>query len=324
MTLLDSFGRSHTYLRLSVTDRCNFRCVYCLPEEGVQWQKKTELLTYEEMARIVHIFGDLGIRKIRLTGGEPTMRADIARLICLLKQIKGIEEIGMTTNAYTLHKLAQPLFSAGLNHLNISLDTLNPKTFKELSRGFSIQPVLKGIATAQKVGFKKIKINAVLLKDINDGDIWSLLSYCAEKQLSLRFIEYMPFEVRWHQCITENEIRKKITQKYTLVPQLKNKTTGPAVPYLIPELNLNIGFISPLSKRFCQGCNRLRLASNGSLRTCLAHEDAPSLRDLIRNGATDKQIALQIRTQVYGKAEGHFCNVDSGTNFQGIMTKIGG
>ena len=134
----------------------------------------------------------------------------------------------------------------------------------------------------------------------------------------------MPFEVRWHQCITENEIRKKITQKYTLVPQLKNKTTGPAVPYLIPELNLNIGFISPLSKRFCQGCNRLRLASNGSLRTCLAHEDAPSLRDLIRNGATDKQIALQIRTQVYGKAEGHFCNVDSGTNFQGIMTKIGG
>ena len=134
----------------------------------------------------------------------------------------------------------------------------------------------------------------------------------------------MPFEARWHQCVTEEEIQHRISQKYTIVSQLKDKTTGPAIPYYIPDLNLNIGFISPLSKRFCKGCNRLRLMSNGSLRTCLAHEDAPSLRDLIRQSASDQQIATQIHAQVQGKAEGHFCNVNSGTNFQGIMTQIGG
>ncbi|MEC7987223.1 MAG: GTP 3',8-cyclase MoaA [Myxococcota bacterium] len=324
MTLLDSFGRAHTYLRLSITDRCNFRCVYCLPKEGVQWQDRSDLLTYEEIARVVHIFGALGIKKIRITGGEPTMRADIARLIFLLKHILGIEEINMTTNGYTLKKLAKPLLSAGLSRLNVSLDTLDPQTFQKLSRGFSLEPVLTGIQEAKKVGFRNIKINAVLLKGINDRDLWSLLSYCSEHQLSLRFIEYMPFEARWYQCVTEEEIRNQISTKYTLIPQLKNKTTGPAVPYFIPELNLNVGFISPLSKRFCQGCNRLRLMSNGSLRTCLAHEDVPSLRDLLRAGATDTKIAEQIQSQVYGKAEGHFCNVDSGSTFQGIMTKIGG
>lgn len=328
MSLIDSFGRSHTYLRISVTDRCNFRCVYCLPEDGISWTPKGEILSYEELARLVHIFAQLGIQKIRLTGGEPTMRADICTLVESLTQIKGIKEVNMTTNGYTLPKLAKPLFTAGLNRANISLDTLDPQTFHKMSRGFSITPVLEGIKQALSVGFT-LKLNAVVLKDTNEDAIFPLIDYCAAHKITLRFIEYMPFEARWHACITSQEIQNRIAERFTLSPIHDKHSSdplhsGPAQNFWLGEKNMVVGFISPLSNRFCSSCNRLRLSAKGELRTCLAHEDTPSLGMLIRNNATDEDIKHQIYTQVFGKKEGHLCDVESGTPFQGIMTQIGG
>lgn len=323
MNLVDSFGRAHTYLRISVTDRCNFRCVYCLPEHGIQWTPKSDILSYEELARIVHVFAQLGIQKIRLTGGEPTMRADICTLIASLCQIEGIQEVNMTTNGYTLPKMAQPLYDAGLRKLNISLDTLDAESFHKMSRGFSIEPVLRGIERAREIGFS-LKINAVILNGINENAIFPLLDFCAPRNIVLRFIEYMPFETRWHQCVTSAEIQNRISQRYTLYPLSSDSLSGPAQTYWIPEQNMRVGFISPLSNKFCASCNRLRLSCKGELRTCLAHEEAPSLGSLLRNNATDTQLKHQILQQVLGKKEGHFCEVESGTPFQGVMTRIGG
>lgn len=323
MNLLDSFGRKHTYLRISVTDRCNFRCVYCLPENGVQWTSKSDILSYEEIAHLVHVFAQLGIQKIRLTGGEPTMRADICTLVASLCQIQGIQEVNMTTNGYTLPKMAQPLHEAGLRKLNISLDTLDKDTFHKMSKGFSIDPVLRGIEKALALGFS-LKINAVILKGINENSIIPLLHFCSLRNIELRFIEYMPFEARWHQCVTSKEIRTYLSKRYTLSALSSHSLSGPSQTYWVSEKKMRVGFISPLSNRFCDSCNRLRLSCKGELRTCLAHEEAPSLGTLLRNNATDTELKLQIQRQVFGKKEGHFCEVEAGTPFQGVMTQIGG
>ena len=285
---------------------------------------KSQILSYEEIARLVHIFAALGIRKIRLTGGEPTMRADICHLVSSLSQIKGITDVNMTTNAYTLPKLAKKLYDAGLHKINVSLDTLDPEVFHSLSRGFSIEPVLKGLSIAKDLGYA-IKLNAVLLKGVNEDAIFPLIEYCAENDFVLRFIEYMPFDARWHECLSNHEIRQRISARYTLQPMLHStQTAGPAQQEWLVETQSQIGFISPLSNRFCASCNRLRLSAKGELRTCLAHEDAPTLGALLRQGASDEEIMNQIRMQVWGKREGHFCEEDGGTPFQGVMTRIGG
>lgn len=325
MSLIDSFGRTHTYLRISVTDRCNFRCIYCLPSEDIAWTPKADILRYEELARLVHIFAQLGIQKIRLTGGEPTMRADICSLVASLSQTKGIQEVHMTSNGYTLPKLAAPLYEAGLRHMNISLDTIDPQVFHTMSRGFSINPVLQGIEKALSMGLS-LKINAVILKDINEDSVFPLIDFCSDKHIPLRFIEYMPFEARWHQCITSEEIQNRISQRYALQHSHSSKSShsGPAQEFYLREKHLRLGFISPLSNRFCASCNRLRLSAKGELRTCLAHEDAPSLGSLLRSNASDHDISTHIQKQVSGKKEGHLCDVDTGTPFQGIMTQIGG
>ena len=323
MKLIDSFGRKHTYLRISVTDRCNFRCVYCLPEDGVHWTSKSDILSYEEIARIVHVFAQLGIQKIRLTGGEPTMRADICTLVESLCQIQGIREVNMTTNAYTLPKMAQPLYKAGLRKLNISLDTLDKEIFHKMSKGFSIDPVLRGIKKARALGFS-LKMNAVILKGMNEHSILPLIDFCSSRNIELRFIEYMPFEARWHQCITSAEIQARVSQLYTLSPLSSDSLDGPSQTYWVPEKKMRVGFISPLSNKFCASCNRLRLSCKGELRTCLAHEEAPSLGTLLRNNANDVELKHQIQRQVLGKKEGHSCEVESGTFFQGVMTQIGG
>ena len=251
------------------------------------------------------------------------MRADICTLVASLSQIQGIKEVNMTTNGYTLPKMAQPLYNAGLQKLNISLDTLNKEIFHKMSKGFSIDPVLNGIEKARDIGFS-LKINAVILKGINEESIIPLLNYCSKRNIELRFIEYMPFETRWHQCVTSAEIQTRISQLYTLSPLSSDSFSGPAQTYWIPEKSMRIGFISPLSNKFCASCNRLRLSCKGELRTCLAHEDAPSLGSLLRQNATDIQLQHQILKQVLGKKEGHFCEVESGTPFQGVMTRIGG
>ncbi|MEL6348755.1 MAG: GTP 3',8-cyclase MoaA [Myxococcota bacterium] len=324
--LTDSYGRVHTYLRVSVTDRCNYRCVYCMPAEGMSWRPKADLLTYEEIARVVYVFARLGIRQIRLTGGEPTLRSDITSLIAALNDIEGIDDLAMTTNAHTLARLAPKLADAGLKRLNVSLDTLRADRFTEITRGGRLDRVLAGIDAARAVGITPIKINAVLLRGHNDDEIFDLIHYCASAQgdLQLRFIEYMPFEARWHECVPANEVRARIAARYDIRPDDKKVGRGPAKTWKIPALGLKVGFISPLSNRFCDSCNRLRLMVDGHLRTCLAHEDTPSLRDLVRSGASDQALERNIRMMVMGKPDGHHCEVDGGTVFEGVMTGIGG
>jgi cyclic pyranopterin phosphate synthase len=326
MALTDRYGRIHTYLRVSVTDRCNYRCVYCMPAEGMSWVPRRELLTYEEIARIVRVFAGLGIQRIRLTGGEPTMRSDITRLITTLRGIEGITDLAMTTNGHTLTRLAAPLAAAGLTRLNVSIDSLKPDRFAALTRGGDLKRVLNGIEAARAAGLTPIKLNAVLLAGENEDEIFDLVDYAAAAggDLQLRFIEYMPFEARWHRCVPAEEVRRRLSSRYTLAPTTDKTGGGPSREWSIAENGLRIGFISPLSHRFCDSCNRLRLMVDGHLRTCLAHEDTPSLRDLLRDGATEDELAESIRQMVLGKPDGHHCEVEGGEVFQGVMTGIGG
>jgi GTP 3',8-cyclase len=295
-----------------------------MPAEGMVWKPKKELLSYEEVARLVHIFAGLGITHIRLTGGEPTLREDICALVESLAQVSGIKDISMTTNGIKLPKLAMNLRKAGLNRINISMDSLDPERFKTITRGIPLSKVLDGIEAARSAGFSPIKINAVMLKDVNEDEIFELVDFCGSKDLELRFIEYMPFEARWHRCVTESSIKTKLMTRFTLIPGATAGNAGPARIYRLKETYQTIGFISPLSQKFCSGCNRLRLMADGHLRTCLAHEDTPSLKSLLRGSYSDDTIESHIVRQVLGKPEGHGCEVEAGIPFQGVMTGIGG
>jgi cyclic pyranopterin phosphate synthase len=306
--LEDSYGRLHTYLRVSVTDRCNYRCVYCMPEDGLNWVPRNDLLTYEEIARTVSVMADLGITKVRITGGEPTVRSDIIALIRAIAGIAGITDVSMTTNGHTLATLAPTLADAGLNRLNISIDSLQGKRFASITRGGNLGRVLDGIKAARKFGLTPIKLNVVLLSGLNDDELFDFVDFCAEHatDTELRFIEYMPFEERRFKTVPSARLRDSLAERYSVIPgPRRNGTDGPAQLITLRESGLRVGFISPLSEHFCATCNRLRLMADGHLRTCLAHEKTPSLRDLIRSGSDDSQI-------------------DGGTLFEGTMTAIGG
>jgi cyclic pyranopterin phosphate synthase len=325
--LTDRLGRVHTYLRVSVTDRCNYRCVYCMPEEGMNWVPREQLLRYEEIARIVGVFAQLGVTKIRITGGEPTIRSDIESLVAAIAETPGITDVALTTNGHTLARQAERLHAAGLRRINVSLDTLRPDRFTALTRGGDLGRVLAGIAAARAAGMVPVKINAVLLQGENDDEVFDLVDFFGQDAATteLRFIEYMPFEARWHRCGPSADVRRQIASRYTLLPEPREgAAAGPARTWRVAESGLRVGFISPLSEHFCAGCNRLRLMVDGHLRTCLAHEDTPSLRDLLRAGASDQALADSIREMVMGKPDGHDCTVDGGEVFQGVMTGIGG
>ena len=325
--LTDRFGRTHTYLRVSVTDRCNYRCVYCMPEEGMSWRPRGDLLTFEEIGRLVGVFAGLGIEKVRITGGEPTVRADIDKLVGAISAVPGIRDLAMTTNAHTLRSLAPRLRAAGLTRLNVSIDTLREDRFRRLTRGGSLSRVLEGIEAARELGITPIKLNAVLLAGQNDDEVLDLVAYVARhpNELELRFIEYMPFDQRWHGSVKAQDVRRILRAVYTLEPLGRpGGAAGPARIWRIRENGVRVGFISPLSEHFCATCNRLRLQCDGHLRTCLAHDDTPSLRDLLREGATDAALAEAIRSMVLGKPAGHNAELDGGTPFAGVMTGIGG
>ncbi|MCB9778271.1 MAG: GTP 3',8-cyclase MoaA [Alphaproteobacteria bacterium] len=335
--LTDSLGRVHTYLRVSVTDRCNYRCTYCMPAEGMSWMPRADLLTYEEIGRVVGVFAGLGIRRVRITGGEPLIRRDIDALVASVAGTPGIRDVAMTTNAHHLARLADRLAAAGLSRINVSLDSLVPERFARLTRGGDLARVLDGIQAARDAGLGPIKINAVLLEGENDDEIDSLVDYFARwaDDTELRFIEYMPFEARWHRCVPAAKVREQLSRRFTLAPRktvpgdappggIQGSGAGPARTWVLAENGLTVGFISPLTEHFCATCNRLRLMADGHLRTCLAHEDTPSLRDLIRGGADDPALADAIRAMVLGKPWGHDCGEHDGALFQGVMTGIGG
>ena len=322
--LLDRFGRQHTYLRISVTDRCNFRCVYCLPAEGTDWSAREDLLTYEEITRIVRIFAGMGIRRVRLTGGEPLVRRDIGRLVASIAAIPGVEDLSMTTNAHSLARLAAPLAARGLRRVNVSLDSLDPTRFSTITRGGHLDAVLDGIAAARAAGLLPLKINMVVMKGVNDDEIVPMARWATQhaEDTILRFIEYMPFDGRWHENVSAGEMRARLAELGPVEPHAEALGAGPAAYWTVGPLR--VGFIAPLTEHFCARCNRLRLLADGHLRTCLAHEDTPSLRDLLRQGVDDARLAEVIRTIVLGKPAGHEAETDGGRFFEGVMTGIGG
>jgi cyclic pyranopterin phosphate synthase len=327
--LIDRFGRVHTYLRVSVTDRCNFRCTYCMPARGLDWMPRAQVLSYEEVVRLVGIFASMGVTRIRLTGGEPTLRRGIVDLVSMIAGIEGISDLSMTTNGHALAKRAGALRDAGLKRVNVSLDSLDPDVFSELTRGADVKRVLDGIDAALEAGMTPVKINAVVVRGVNDDHLLEMVDYFAARpNTQLRFIEFMPFDgnggIKQH--VPAAEIRERLATRFTLHPaEDAGPRGGPSRDWRIRENGLVVGFISPITEHFCDACNRLRLQADGSLRTCLSRDKAPNLRDLLRGGASDADLEQAIRAQVFGKVAGHEAHHDGDFRvFEGVMTQVGG
>lgn len=282
--LVDAFGRQVEYLRLSVTDRCDFRCVYCMTEDPC-FLPKDHVLQLEELAWIAQAFTELGVTKIRLTGGEPLVRSDCDQLVHLLGKLPGLKDLSMTTNGSRLSKFAKPMFDAGLKRLNISLDTLNPELFTQLTRNGKLARVIEGIDAAIAAGFTRIKINAVILKQQNDHEVIDLVNFCRDRNLDIAFIEEMPLgemdeRKRARHC-SSDEVKAMISEHYPL--DLSNKRTGgPARYYTMADSPIHIGFISPHSHNFCHECNRVRVTVEGQLLLCLGNEHSVDLKSIIR------------------------------------------
>ncbi len=325
--LLDSWGRLHRYLRVSVTDRCNYRCVYCLPEEGQSWMPRAELLSYEEIARLVGAMVPMGVRHVRLTGGEPTVRRDIVRLVGALAAIDGVDDLSMTTNGHTLRALARPLAEAGLRRVNVSLDSLDPRRFARITRGGSLARVLEGIAAARAAGLTPVKVNVVVMAGENDDEVVDIArAFAPDADTTVvRFIEYMPFEARWHRTASAAGMRERLAEAFGPLEAAELPVGGGPAKYArLPGSGLRVGFIAPLTEHFCARCNRLRLLADGHLRTCLAHEDTPNLRDAVRAGVGVEALQALILDIVRGKPPGHEAAVEGGRAFEGVMTAIGG
>jgi cyclic pyranopterin phosphate synthase len=311
--LTDTFGRVHDNLRISVTDRCNIRCFYCMPETGVQFMPREELLTFEEIERVARVAAQLGVTKIRVTGGEPLLRRDLPRLIERLFHIPGIRDLALTTNAVLLERLAPALHAAGLRRLNIHLDTLDRARFEKITRRDDLPAVLRGIEAAQRLGFGPIKINIVAVKDLIEPDILPMARYCRENGFEPRFIEFMPLDAQhlWERerVLTADQILQTISREICpLLPVPGADQRAPATEYRYADGRGTVGLIASVTKPFCLNCNRLRLTSEGKLRYCLFAIEEADVRTLLRGGGTDEAIAECIRGNVKEKWLGHEIN----------------
>jgi cyclic pyranopterin phosphate synthase len=324
--LIDTFGRSHNNLRISVTDRCNLRCTYCMPEEVV-FMDRSELLTFEEITHFVQVAAPLGIDKLRLTGGEPLLRRDLPRLVRMLAEVPGIKDVGLTTNGLLLAQQAQELFDAGLRRLNISLDTLDAGRFREISRRDGLEQVLAGIAAAKKAGFAPIKINAVSIRGLTEPDVAPLARFAREHGLELRFIEYMPIGAEaWERSKVyfAHEILEQIEREVApLVPADDYDPHAPAMDFQYSGGG-RVGIIASVSRPFCMSCNRLRLTSDGKLRNCLFALDEVDVKPLLRQNHDDVRLAEMIRQNVRDKWEGHEINTARFIKPLRTMHAIGG
>ena len=336
---LDPFGRNINYLRISVTDRCNLRCIYCMPLEGVPQMSHIELLSYEEIQTVVRAAAELGINRIRLTGGEPLVRAELPKLVRMLSQIEGIEEVTLTTNGVLLKKYALELKQAGLSRVNVSLDTLKADKFRYITRLGELQGVLEGIEAAKKAGFEPVKINTVLMRGINDDEILDFARMTYEDGWHVRFIELMPFKgvaPMPSGFVPSIELRQHISLLGKLEPYPPNSIggsigitgNGPAMYYRLAGAKGTIGFITPLTKTsFCSRCNRMRLTSDGKLRPCLLREDEIDLKLPLRSdeiGASMKELKRLILKAVASKPEHHHLNEGVARLVNRKMSQIGG
>jgi GTP 3',8-cyclase len=327
MKLIDSFGRSHNNLRLSVTDRCNLRCTYCMPEE-VTFLDRSELLSFEELTEFVRVAAGLGVDKVRLTGGEPLMRRGLPDLVRMLVRVPGVRDLGLTTNGVLLADQARPLFDAGLRRLNVSLDTLDQDRFQQLARRDALAAVLAGIDAARTVGFERIKVNAVVLRGVNDVDIVPLARYARDRRLEMRYIEYMPIGGEaWERdkVVFAHEIMEAIDREVgPLAPADDYDPRAPAMDFRYADGGGRVGIIAPVSRPFCRRCNRLRLTAEGKLRNCLFALDELDARPLLRPSTDDAALAAMIRQSVAAKGEGHEINSAKFVKPDRTMHAIGG
>ncbi|MGB2521235.1 GTP 3',8-cyclase MoaA [Shewanella algae] len=326
-SLSDGFGRKIEYLRLSITDRCDFRCIYCMSEDPC-FLEREQVLSLEELAFIGRAFTELGVSKIRLTGGEPLVRSDCDRLVTQLAALPGLKDLSMTSNGSRLAKLAPALKAAGLNRLNISLDTLKSDLFTTLTRNGKLERVLKGIDAAKAAGFDRIKINAVILKGRNENEIIDLLEYCRQKQLDIAFIEEMPLGVMEERSLprhmSSSDVREIINQRWPLSLSSK-RTGGPARYYSMAGSPIHIGFISPHSHNFCHECNRVRVTAEGRLLLCLGNEHSLDLKQIIRSHPGDIDVLKQaIFEAIQRKPKEHHFDDPNQVQILRFMNSTGG
>jgi cyclic pyranopterin phosphate synthase len=321
----DSFGREINYLRLSVTDRCNFRCQYCMPEEGIEKVSHDDILTYEEILKLIKAAANLGIDKVRLTGGEPLTRKDLPKLIKMISGVEGIQDLSMTTNGSRLGKFADDLAESGLDRVNISLDSVDPELFEKITQGGNLDSVLSGIEAAQDAGLDPVKLNTVIMKGVNDSEVNSLVEYAVSQDVVLRFIELMPMGEAADIAVDPaqlEDVRRVVESEWKLEKVSGPKGNGPAEYYSVEKGNKSgrIGFIFPISHNFCDGCNRIRITSRGNVRPCLARDEQYELN--IEKSTTTNSLQDQLREIIEKKPHGHRWEDEKETS--GEMSEIGG
>ncbi|MDA0824813.1 MAG: GTP 3',8-cyclase MoaA [Proteobacteria bacterium] len=311
--LIDTFGRRINYVRISVTDRCDFRCVYCMAED-MTFLPRAKILTLEELAQISRAFVELGVEKIRVTGGEPLVRRNVVKLLGDIGKLPGLRELTITTNGSQLPRLAKQIRAAGVKRLNISLDSLDPELFRRITRTGELSQVLNGLDAAREAGFDKIKINAVILKNRNHHEVVDLVQFAGSRGMDISFIEEMPLGViddhnREESYYSSDEIRRDLARKFTLVPTTE-VTGGPSRYFSVAETGTKVGFISPHSHNFCDTCNRVRLTAEGRLLLCLGQEHSIDLRQVVRTHPGDTEKLKQaIRDSMSIKPHGHDFNL---------------
>jgi cyclic pyranopterin phosphate synthase len=318
-----------TDLRVSVTDRCNLRCTYCMPAEGLDWLPKPELLTFEELTRVIGIAVDLGIRSVRLTGGEPLLRRGLPELVAQIAALEPRPRIAMTTNGLGLDRLAQPLKDAGLDRVNVSLDTIDRDAFARLPRRDRLDDVLKGLQAAADAGLEPVKVNAVAMRGVNDESVADLLQWCLDRGYELRFIEQMPLDAdhRWDRStmVTQAEILERLGERFSLTPLGADvRGSAPAETWLVDGGPAVVGVIASVSQPFCGACDRMRLTADGQLRSCLFARSEHDLRTPLRSGASDTELAEQMVRLMAVKKAGHGIDDPSFLQPARPMSAIGG
>ena len=327
--LVDRHGRVATDLRVSLTDRCNLRCTYCMPPEGLDWLPKVEVLTDDEIVRLVRIgVEQLGIREVRFTGGEPLLRPGLPGIVAAATALRPRPEVSLTTNAIGLARIAPPLAQAGLDRINVSLDTLDPVRFKQLTHRDRLDDVLAGLRAAHDAGLRPVKVNAVLLRGINEVDAVPLLAFCLEQGYQLRFIEQMPLDAHhaWTrgEMVTAEDILARLATRWTLTPDVEERGSAPAERWLVDGGPATVGVIASVTRSFCGSCDRTRLTADGQIRNCLFAREESDLRAPLREGATDEEIADLWRVATLGKLPGHGIDDPSFLQPSRPMSAIGG
>lgn len=306
--LMDRFGRRVEYLRLSVTDRCDLRCTYCMPKGFAGFKEPESWLSFDEIERLVRVFAHLGVQRVRITGGEPLVRKNLAELASRLARLPGIEDLSLSTNAVRLARQAQALREAGIDRINVSLDSLDAGRFRAITGGGKLEKVIAGLMAAKEVGLSPIKINMVVMKGVNDHEVFDMVEFCMRQEFALRFIEVMPMgdtgRAAASRFIDLQEIRQRLDERFALVPTVM-PGGGPARYQQVAGTSMKIGFITPLSQHFCAACNRVRLAVDGTLYMCLGQEYRYELRTLLRDGASDRELEAGVRKAIELKPERH-------------------